>query len=51
VKKAIDRCDAVVVLLSDHGANAPFVHQEIGYALRAEKLVIPLVGPRFRARS
>ena len=45
VEKAIEGSNAVVVLLSKKGAASPFVHQEIGYARRAKKLIIPLVEP------
>jgi hypothetical protein len=45
VEKAIDTSNAVVVLLSNKGATSPFVHQEVGYARRAKKLIIPLVEP------
>jgi hypothetical protein len=41
----IDASDAVIVLLTDNSVAAPYVHQEVGYALRAGKLVIPLVQP------
>lgn len=37
------RSDAVVVLLTDNSATAPFVHQEIGAARQGEKLIVPLV--------
>lgn len=33
------------MLLSKRGASAPYVHQEIGYARSAKKLIIPLVEP------
>jgi len=45
VMGAIDHSEAVVVLISDNSVDAPYVHQEIGYALRAGKLIIPLVQP------
>lgn len=51
VTAAIDRSQAVVVLLSDNSISAPYVNQEIGYALRAEKLIIPLVAPTIRAEQ
>jgi hypothetical protein len=43
VKKAIDACDAVVVLITRQSQHSPWVNQEIGFALSKEKLVIPLV--------
>jgi hypothetical protein len=43
VEHNIDRCDAFVVLLTDNTAESTYVHQEIGYARKAKKLIIPLV--------
>ena len=40
---AIERSDAVVVLLTEAGATAPFVQQEIGAARHAAKLIVPIV--------
>jgi hypothetical protein len=40
---AIERSDAVVVLLTEAGATAPFVQQEIGAARHADKLIVPIV--------
>jgi TIR domain-containing protein len=40
---AIERSDAVVVLLTEAGAAAPFVQQEIGAARQAGKLIVPIV--------
>jgi hypothetical protein len=45
IKNAIDTSDAVVVLLTDNSVDAPYVNQEIGYALKGDKLIIPLVQP------
>jgi hypothetical protein len=45
VKQNIEACDAFVVLLTHNTANSGYVHQEIGCALTAKKLVIPLVQP------
>jgi hypothetical protein len=45
VRTQIVASDAVVVLLSHNSANAPYVHQEIGCAIQAGKVVIPLVQP------
>lgn len=45
VKHNIKRCDAFVVLLTDSTTSSSYVHQEIGYALAEDKLVIPLVQP------
>lgn len=43
VTKALDTSHAVVVLISANSVSAPYVNQEIGYALKAKKLIIPLV--------
>jgi TIR domain-containing protein len=51
VVKAIEASDAVVVLISDNSVAAPYVHQEIGYALKAGKVIIPLVQPGIRDES
>lgn len=45
VTAAIDASEAVVVLLSSNSVEAPYVHQEIGWALKSKKLIIPLVQP------
>jgi hypothetical protein len=45
VEAAIDRSNAVVVLVSSNSVNAPYVHQEIGYARKGGKLIVPLVQP------
>ena len=41
--KQIHGCDAMVVLLTEAGAVAPFVQQEIGVARGAGKLIVPIV--------
>lgn len=43
VQQEIERSHAVVVLLTDAAADSAYVQQEIGYALRCRKEVIPLV--------
>jgi hypothetical protein len=43
ITAAIARFDAVVVLLTEAGATAPFVQQEIGAARQADKLIVPIV--------
>jgi hypothetical protein len=45
VQRAIEASDAVVVLISDNSAKAPYVHQEVGWALHAKQIIIPLVQP------
>ncbi len=45
VQRAISHSHAVVVLITDKSRGAPYVQQEVGYAVRAKKLVIPLVQP------
>lgn len=39
----IDTSDCVIVLLTRHGVRSPWVHQEVGYALKTGKPLIPLV--------
>jgi hypothetical protein len=43
VKAAIERCDAVIALLSKNSLQSVYVQQEIGIAHRADKLVIPIL--------
>ncbi len=43
VQAEIRRSDVVIAFLTKNSAHAPFVHQEIGYAARSGKLVIPLI--------
>jgi hypothetical protein len=43
VKEEIEVADAVVVLWTKRGGRSEFVNQEIGYALRAGKTILPLV--------
>jgi hypothetical protein len=45
ITKAIDESNAVVALITTNSVNTTFVNQEIGYAISAKKLVIPLVQP------
>lgn len=45
VTQEIDRSDAVLVFLTENSRASSFVHQEVGYAVRAKKLVIPVVQP------
>jgi hypothetical protein len=45
VQKAIESSEAVVVLITDNSVAAPYVQQEIGWALRARKVIVPLVQP------
>ncbi|MBP7791516.1 MAG: toll/interleukin-1 receptor domain-containing protein [Candidatus Goldbacteria bacterium] len=39
----IDFSDCVVVLLTRNGLHSNYVQQEIGYAIKAKKLIIPIV--------
>lgn len=39
----IERADCVVVLLTQNGIRSNGVQQEVGYAVKANKLIIPLV--------
>jgi hypothetical protein len=43
VQDAIKRADLVVVLFTEQGMNSGYVHQEIGYALAHNKIVVPIV--------
>ncbi|HXC76159.1 MAG TPA: toll/interleukin-1 receptor domain-containing protein [Candidatus Acidoferrum sp.] len=43
IQDAIRRSDLMVVLLTKSGDSSHYVHQEIGYAKRDGKLIIPLV--------
>jgi|ERR1700691_4007586 len=42
---AINASEAVVVLVSQNSDGSQWVHQEIGCAVHAKKLIIPLVQP------
>lgn len=43
IEKAIDDSAAVVVLITDNSINSAYVQQEVGYARKAKKLIIPVV--------
>jgi TIR domain len=43
VIEQIHQCEAMVVLLTEAGATAPFVQQEIGVARGSSKLIVPIV--------
>jgi hypothetical protein len=43
VEAAIDASVAVVVLITDNSVSSQYVQQEIGYARKAKKLIIPVV--------
>jgi hypothetical protein len=43
IEAAIDASAAVVVLITDNSVNSQYVQQEIGYARKAKKLIIPVV--------
>jgi hypothetical protein len=43
IESALDASAAVVVLITDKSVNSQYVHQEIGYARKAKKLIIPVV--------
>jgi nucleoside 2-deoxyribosyltransferase len=51
LQNAIERADIVVVLLTKGSQYSPYVHQEIGYAQKARKPIIPLVEPETDARA
>lgn len=43
VAHAIDQCDCILALMTVDGARSAFVQQEIGYAKKAGKQIIPVV--------
>jgi len=43
IEKAIDDSAAVVVLVTSNSVNSAYVQQEVGYARKAKKLIIPVV--------
>ena len=43
ISNAIDQSNCVIAFLTQDGARSQWVHQEIGYAKKAGKLVIPVV--------
>lgn len=43
VSAQIERADCVVAILTQNGMRSNWVQQEIGYALKANKPIIPLV--------
>ncbi|MEE9237902.1 MAG: toll/interleukin-1 receptor domain-containing protein [Thermoplasmata archaeon] len=43
IEEAILSSDAVLVLWTEHGAASPFVNQEVGFARRSKKRIIPFV--------
>ncbi|MDO8363918.1 MAG: toll/interleukin-1 receptor domain-containing protein [Actinomycetota bacterium] len=45
VRAQIERSDAMLVLLTQNSWQSAYVQQEIGLALQAKKLVIPIVTP------
>lgn len=47
LKQAIDNADAVVVLLTPASQTSAYTHQEIGYAEKSKKLIVPIVLPEF----
>lgn len=45
VQKAIEQADILLVLLTKQSQRSPYVHQEIGWAGRAGKSILPLAEP------
>lgn len=43
IMKAIDACDAVIVIITKEANGSASMNQEVGYALGKEKLIIPMV--------
>jgi hypothetical protein len=46
VRANIESADAVIVLLTEMSIDSRFVHQEIGAARMANRLIVPLVHPK-----
>lgn len=46
IRTNIEACDVMAVLLTKSGYNSIYVHEEIGYAVGAGKIVIPLATKR-----
>jgi|GEM_PF-1694934 len=51
IQAQIRKSDLMIVLLSHNGAASPYLHQEIGFAKSAGKLIIPVVSTDVSARS
>lgn len=51
VETRIRSCDAMVVLLTTASIDSRYVHQEIGAARMAGKLIVPLVHPDLRGEA
>lgn len=51
IQKEIEASDGVIALITQNSKASPYVHQEIGFALRAERLIIPLVDPAVASES
>jgi nucleoside 2-deoxyribosyltransferase len=51
VQENLDRSDAVLVLLTHDGYSSAYVQQEIGYAIRAHKPVLPLLSRELQVAS
>jgi len=43
ISRNIDRCDCLLAILTMDGASSQWVNQEIGYAMKAGKPIIPIV--------
>lgn len=51
IQAQLKRSSVVIVLLTERGAESAYVQQEIGYAKRAGKLIIPLVSRTISTNS
>jgi TIR domain-containing protein len=43
IERAIDESAAMIVLITNNSVNSGYVQQEVGYARKAKKLIIPVV--------
>lgn len=43
IKNAIKKCDIFVVLISKNGSRSQWVQSEIGIAIAADKLIVPII--------
>lgn len=43
IQDELERCDAVVVIITPRSSASSYIHQEVGFALGAGKPVVPLV--------
>jgi hypothetical protein len=51
LQRNIDNCDAFIILLTANSHGSPCVNQELGYAIKAKKIIIPLMEKAFRSEK